>query len=95
MTTPQHRRTTESGSGRTELAADHALRRAYEALTTAHLLTTTSSGEDIAQLLGEQFDIVFAGMDRLIELRRRDLLRTAARFGVAAPSAPVGPTARH
>ncbi|MGW6366980.1 hypothetical protein ACWFOB_23280 [Bacillus subtilis] len=97
MTTTQHHTpftntsTTAGGSRGPGLAADHALRRVYEALTTAHLLIMTSSGEDTAPLFGEQFDIVFAGMDRLIELRREDLARTAALVGVTAPTAPVPP----
>lgn len=81
--------THENGTAATELAVDKALRQAHESLSAAARLTTTSSGEHMARVIGAQYDAAFLAVETLIELRKGDRARTAARFGVAGPTLPA------
>ncbi|MEV0344056.1 hypothetical protein AB0H49_34105 [Nocardia sp. NPDC050713] len=80
--------TTETDTAAQELMVDRALRQALESLTTAARLATTSSSERASRVMGEQFDRAFMAVETLIELRAGENARTAARFGVDAPTIP-------
>ncbi|WP_433734891.1 hypothetical protein ACQP0C_41775 (plasmid) [Nocardia sp. CA-129566] len=78
--------TTENTAPEQELRVDKALRQAYESLTTAATLATTSNGERASRVIGAQFDAAFAAVETLLELRAGDRACTTARFGATGMS---------